>query len=114
VVAATREWAKNNADTVIGVIRAYREGLEWLRNSANKQAALDILRAELPETSAAVAEETYGFLVAAPKGFDAGGKLDLAGAKHVLELRRKYGPEGKTGTDIAQFIDESYFAQAAK
>ena len=77
-------------------------------------AALDILRAELPGTSAAVAEETYGFLVAAPKGFDAGGKLDLAGAKHVLELRRKYGPEGKTGTDIAQFIDESYFAQAAK
>jgi ABC-type nitrate/sulfonate/bicarbonate transport system substrate-binding protein len=114
VIAATREWSKKNADTVVGVIRAYRQGLEWLKSPANKEAAIAILRAELPETTQAAGEETYSFLVAAPKGFDVGGKLDLAGAKHVLELRRKYGPEGKTGTDIARFIEESYFAQAAK
>ena len=105
---------QENADTVVGVIRAYRQGLEWLKSPANKEAAIAILRAELPETTQAAGEETYSFLVAAPKGFDVGGKLDLAGAKHVLELRRKYGPEGKTGTDIARFIEESYFAQAAK
>ena len=50
---------------------------------------------KLPETTPGRGEETYNFLVAEPKGFDPGGKLDLAGAKHVLELRRKYGPQGK-------------------
>ena len=32
----------------------------------------------------------------------------------VLELRRKYGPQGKPGTDVGRFIDESYFERAAK
>jgi ABC-type nitrate/sulfonate/bicarbonate transport system substrate-binding protein len=114
VVAATREWSKNNADTVVGVIRAYRQGLEWLRVPANKQAALDILRAELPETTPAVAEETYAFLVTNPKGFDVGGRLDPAGAKQVLELRRRYGPQGKPAADISRHIDESYFERATK
>jgi ABC-type nitrate/sulfonate/bicarbonate transport system substrate-binding protein len=114
VIAATREWSKNNADTVVGVIRAYRQGLEWLRNPANKQAALDLLRAELPETTPAAAEQTYGFLVTNPKGFDAGGKLDLAGAKQVLELRRRYGPQGKPAADISRHVDETYFERAVK
>ena len=73
-----------------------------------------ILRAELPETTQAAGEENYDFLVAAPQGFDAGGKLDLAGAKQVLALRRQYGPQGKPGTDISRFIDESYFERAVK
>src|SRR4051794_40946000 len=38
VVATTREWAKKNADTVAGFIRAYRQGLEWLKAPANKPA----------------------------------------------------------------------------
>ena len=38
----------------------------------------------------------------------------MAGAKNVLALRRKYGPKGKTITDVGHFIDESYFDQAVK
>ena len=82
---------------------------------ANKQAALDILRAEIAGDHAGRGRrQTYGFLVAAPKGFDAGGKLDLAGAKQVLELRRRYGPQGKPAADISRHIDESYFERAVK
>ena len=114
VGAARRDWAKNNADTVVGFIRAYRQGLEWLKVPGNKQQAMEILRAENPETTPAAAELTYNILVTNPKGFDVGGKIDFAGAKQVLELRRKYGPQGKPAVDIGRFIDESYFERAAK
>jgi ABC-type nitrate/sulfonate/bicarbonate transport system substrate-binding protein len=114
IVAARRDWAKTNADAVVGFIRAYRQGLDWLKDPANKQAAIDVLRGELPETTQAAGEQAYAFLVANPRGFDPGGKIDLAGAKHVLDLRRQYGPQGKPATDFKRFIDESYFERAAR
>jgi ABC-type nitrate/sulfonate/bicarbonate transport system substrate-binding protein len=114
VAATSRAWAKANADTVVAFIRGYRAGLAWLQAPANKQAALAILRAEMPEVDQAGAEENYAIQVADPKGFDPGGRLDLAGAKQVLALRRQYGPQGKPATDIGRFIDESYFERAAR
>jgi ABC-type nitrate/sulfonate/bicarbonate transport system substrate-binding protein len=114
VAATRRDWAKSNADTVVAFIRGYRAGLDWLKAPANKQAAIDVLRAEIPETTPVAAEQNYAQLVADPKGFDAGGRIDAAGARQVLDLRRRYGPQGKTGTDVGRFIDESYFERAIK
>jgi ABC-type nitrate/sulfonate/bicarbonate transport system substrate-binding protein len=114
VAATRRDWAKSNADTVVAFIRGYRAGLAWLRAPANKQTAIEVLRAEIPETTAAAGEQNYAILVADPKGFDPGVKIDQDGAKQVLELRRRYGPQGKSGRDIGRFIDESYFERAAK
>jgi ABC-type nitrate/sulfonate/bicarbonate transport system substrate-binding protein len=114
VAAARRDWAKNNPDTVVAFIRGYRAGLEWLKAPANKVAALAVLRAENPEMNAAGAEENYAMLVASPQGFDAGGKIDLAGAKQVLALRRHYGPQGKSAADVGRFLDESYFERATR
>ena len=113
VVAARRDWAKTNAQLVVGFIRAYRAGLDWLHGPANKQAAIDILRAEIPETTPAAAEENYASSVANPKGFDPGGQIDPVGAQRVLELRRRYGPQGNAAAGIGRFVDESYFRQAA-
>jgi ABC-type nitrate/sulfonate/bicarbonate transport system substrate-binding protein len=113
VGATRRDWAKNNADVLVGFIRAYRQGLDWLKNPANKPQAIEILRGEIAGTSEAAGAEAYASLVLNPRGFDAGGKLDLAGANRVLELRRRYGPQGKGVADISRFIDESYFARAA-
>jgi ABC-type nitrate/sulfonate/bicarbonate transport system substrate-binding protein len=114
VMAARRDWAKSNADAVVAFIRGYQQGLAWLRAPANKAAALDILIAEIPETTPALAEQNYALLVTDPRGLDAGGKIDDTGAKRVLELRRRYGPQGKPAADIGSFVDESYFARAAK
>ncbi len=113
VGAARRDWAKNNADVVTGFIRAYRQGLDWLKDPANKPQAIAILRGEIAGTSETAGEEAYASLVLNPHGFDDGGKLDLAGAARVLELRRRYGPQGKPAADITRFIDESYFERAA-
>ena len=113
VFATRREWAKSNSDMLVNFIRAYRQGLEWVKAPANKEAVIAILRAEIPTTSQAAAEQTYDFLVANPQGFDPGGKIDMAGAKMVLDLRRRYGPPGRS-PEIARMVDESYFERAAK
>jgi hypothetical protein len=73
-----------------------------------------VLREEIPETTEAAGEQNYAILIAKPKGFDAGAKIDPDGAKQVLELRRRYGPQGKPWTDIRAYIDESYFERATR
>jgi ABC-type nitrate/sulfonate/bicarbonate transport system substrate-binding protein len=114
VAATRRDWAKANPDAVVGFVRGYRQGLDWLDVPGNKQAALAILSAEIPETTPALAEESYALLVSDPRGFDPGGKLDPMGVKRVLDLRRQYGPPGGPAADIGRFIDETYFQRATR
>jgi ABC-type nitrate/sulfonate/bicarbonate transport system substrate-binding protein len=114
VAATRRDWAKANPDAVVGFIRGYRQGLDWLHVPANKQAALAILSAEIPETAPALAEQNYALLVSDPRGFDPGGKLDPVGVKRVLDLRRQYGPQGGAATEVSRFVDETYFERAAR
>jgi len=114
VSATRRDWAPKNADTVIRYIRAYRAGQDWLMNQANKDAAIAILKAEFPQMQDNLAQATYKMMVIDNKGYNPGAKMNMAGAENVLDLRRRYGPKGKTVTNVARFIDESYFNQAVK
>lgn len=114
VSAASRAWAKQHSDVVIRYIRAYRAGQDWMMNPANKDAAIAVLTGEFPQMSPKVAQTLYAKLIAAKNGFDPGAKIDRAGAKTVFDLRRKYGPQGKTIKDVSHFIDESYFDKATK
>jgi len=114
VSATRRDWAKQHGDLIVRYIRAYRAGQDWLMNPANKEAAMAILMAEFPQTKPALAQATYKLLVTDNKGYNPGAKLDMAGAKNVLALRRRYGPKGKTISDVSHFIDQSYFNQAIK
>jgi ABC-type nitrate/sulfonate/bicarbonate transport system substrate-binding protein len=114
VSATRRDWAKQNAEVIARYIRAYRAGQDWLMNPANKDAAIAILMAEFPQTKPELAQATYKLLITDNKGYNPGAKLDMAGAKNVLDLRRRYGPKGKTVTDVAHFVDQSYFERAVK
>jgi ABC-type nitrate/sulfonate/bicarbonate transport system substrate-binding protein len=114
VSATRREWAAKNGPTIVRYIRAYRAGQEWLMDPANKDAAIAILKGEFPQMQDKLAQATYKLLITDNKGYDPGAKIDMAGAKNVLELRRRYGPKGKTITDVGRFIDQSYFEQAIK
>ncbi|MPZ59253.1 MAG: ABC transporter substrate-binding protein [Rhizobiales bacterium] len=114
VSATRRDWAAKNADTIVRYIRAYRAGQVWLMAPANKDAAIAILKAEFPQMADNLTQTTYKMLVTENKGFNPGAKIDMAGAKTVLDLRRRYGPKGKTITNVAHFIDERYFNTAIK
>ena len=114
VAASRRDWATTNADVVVGFVRGYRSGLDWLKAPANRSVALDILRREMPEMTVASAVESYGLLIVDAKGFDPGGKIDAVGARRVFQLRRLYGPQGKGISQVGYFIDESYFQRAIR
>jgi ABC-type nitrate/sulfonate/bicarbonate transport system substrate-binding protein len=114
VSAASRAWAKQHGDIVVRYIRAYRAGQEWMMNPANKEAVIGILTAEFPQMSPKIAQTLYAKLITGKDAFDPGAKIGMAGSKTVLDLRRRYGPKGKSINDVSHFIDESYFNQAIK
>lgn len=114
VSAARRDWAKQHRDLVIRYIRAWRAGLDWLTDAKNEQAAIVLLVSKFPQTTPPLARATYEKMVASGKAFDPGAKIDMAGAKTVFDLRRRYGPQGKSTGDVSRFIDESYFNAAIK
>jgi ABC-type nitrate/sulfonate/bicarbonate transport system substrate-binding protein len=111
--ATRRAWARENSETLVGYIRGYRKGLSWLFDPANKSDAIAILRKNLPQMSAELADKSYGVLIN-PKGFARDGALDLAGTKTVLELRSRYGEPKKTLADPAKYYDPTYYEAATK
>ena len=95
-------------------IRGYMAGQAWLMDRKNKDAALAILKAEFPQMPDILSNNIYKLLVIDNTSYNPDAKIDMAGAKNVLDLRRRYGPKGKTVTDVAHFIDESYYNRAVK
>ncbi|HEU5323222.1 MAG TPA: ABC transporter substrate-binding protein, partial [Methylomirabilota bacterium] len=113
VGAARRAWARDNAGRLVGFIRAYRGGLAWLYDPANRAAALALLVRNVRGMTPELAEKTYAVLLAPAGGFEPAAALDLEGARTVLRLRSEYGRPRKELTDPARYVDLSYYQKAA-
>jgi ABC-type nitrate/sulfonate/bicarbonate transport system substrate-binding protein len=111
VGAARRGWAKDNAPKLDGYIRGYLAGLAWLSDPANKEAAIAVLRKNLPQMSPELAAQSYGVLIN-PRGFSPRAQIDLDGVKTVLELRSRYGEPKKALGDPAKYYDPQYYEAA--
>jgi len=111
---ARRSWAKTHEAALVGYIRGYVAGLDWLFDSRNREEAVAIYRRNVPQASEAGASKAYEVLLGGSEGFQRKAKLDLAGAKTVLELRGEYGRPAKKLADPARYIDESYYDRALK
>jgi ABC-type nitrate/sulfonate/bicarbonate transport system substrate-binding protein len=111
VGATRRSWAKDNAKNLEAYIRGYVEGLAWLSDPANKEAAIAVLCKNLPQMSGELAAESYAALIN-PRGFSPKGQIDIEGVKTVLELRSRYGEPKKTLTDPAKYYDPQYYRAA--
>ena len=111
VGAARRSWAKENADKAEGYIRGYIEGLAWLSDPANKDAAIAVLRKNLPQMSPELADQSYAALVKSG-GFMPKAQIDMEGVKTVLELRTRYGNPKKTLSDPGKYYDAQYYQAA--
>ncbi len=113
VGATRRSWAREHQKEVTAYIRGFASAVDWLRKPENKDEAIAILRKNLPQMSPQLAEQTYGVL-AGPKGFTPGARLDLEGVKTVLELRSRYGEPKKPLGDPATYYDATYYDIAVK
>ena len=112
VGATRRDWAKQHPEELIGFIRAYTRGLGWLYARNNKDAAIALLRENLPNMSPELAAKAYDILLAPSGGFAPKAEIDLAGVRTVLALRSEYGEPKKTLTDPAKYINLDYYNEA--
>jgi ABC-type nitrate/sulfonate/bicarbonate transport system substrate-binding protein len=112
VAAARRSWAAANRDKVIAYIRGYVEAIDWLYDRMNRQAAVQILRKNLPQMSQDLAERSYDELLDPQDGFFRQGRMDLEGLKTVLDLRSRYGKPAKLLDDPMKYYDPAFHAAA--
>jgi len=112
VAAVQRPWAKAHEAELVGYIRGYVAGLDWLYKPENKDEAIAILRKNINTMTPELAEQTYGILLAPKGGLFRQAKLDIAGIKTVLALRSQYGEPKKHLTNPAKYYDLSYYKKA--
>lgn len=109
-----RAWARQHAETLERYLAAYIESLRWLRQKANRQAAISLLVEKL-KLSPEVATQTYDLLIDPRLGFTPDAKLDLAGFKNTLALRAEIeGQKGAKPALPARYLDLSYYKAAIK
>jgi len=99
---ALRAWAEGNAGTVERYIAGYLTSLDWLRDRANQNAAVDLLRQRLG-LNEPVAQATYRQLCDPQKGFTPRAKFSEAGFVSVLNVRAE-----TEGADVALATPAAY------
>jgi ABC-type nitrate/sulfonate/bicarbonate transport system substrate-binding protein len=114
VGGARRSWAKDHADQLVGYIRAYIAAVDWLYDDHNKVDAVAVLRKNLPNMPAELADKSYSILLDPKTGFQRKARIDVEGVRTVLALRSEYGEPKKTLTDPAKYYDPTWYDKATR
>jgi ABC-type nitrate/sulfonate/bicarbonate transport system substrate-binding protein len=112
VGAARRSWAKANEPALLGFMRGYRAGVDWIYDRANREIVEAMLVANVRDMTPALAKKSYDLLLADKGGVTRDVALDIEGIRTVLQLRSKYGAPQKTLTDPMKYVDLSYYDKA--
>lgn len=112
VGAARRSWASANEAAMIGFLRAYKAGVDWVYDRANRDIVEALLVANIRDMTPALAKQSSELLLADKGGLSRDLALDPAGIRTVLQLRSKYGTPQKTLTDPDKYIDTTYYRKA--
>ena len=114
VAAVRRSWAARNEATLVGFIRAYKAGVAFVYDPANRDVAEALLVANIRDMTPALAKRAYDLLLATKGGIAKDAALDLDGIRTVLALRSKYAQPAKALSDPSKYIDETYLRAAAR
>jgi len=112
VGAVRKSWASAHAAAMVGFLRAYRAGVEWVCDPANREIAEALLVANIRDMTPALARQSYDLLVAANGGLYRDLRLNPQGMQTVLALRTKYGEPRKTLDDASRYIDTTWYTKA--
>jgi ABC-type nitrate/sulfonate/bicarbonate transport system substrate-binding protein len=108
IVAARHDWAVDHSALVGKFITAYREGLAWALDPANREAATALLLARMPDIKPGVAEAVMTSVLSPRSGLTPDGAVLPDGLRAVLDLRSRYGRPQRTLTDIDKYLSLSY------
>ena len=113
LVGATRRgWATAHRVELVGFIRGYVAGLDWLYEPKSKDPAIALFRENLPAMSPELAAKSYDILLDAKRGFARKADIDMTGVRTVLALRSEYGEPRILLKDPGKYIDLSYYKAA--
>jgi len=104
IFAVNREWAQKNRDTLVAYLRAWLKGMSWVKDPANREAAIKLVGTELklnPKQAADSVEE-----------LSTTGSLNLSGLQVVLDLRNQFGFKLNKGDKLPVYYDAAYFNAA--
>ena len=114
VGGARKSWADANREAVVGYIRAFAAGVDWLYDPRNKDEAVAILRKNLPAMNEQAGQAAYSVLLHPRDGFQPKAQIDLEGVRTVLRLRSKYGQPQKTLTEATRYYDDGFYRAAMR
>jgi ABC-type nitrate/sulfonate/bicarbonate transport system substrate-binding protein len=107
VGAARRSWARQNEEALVGFIRAYHAGVQFVADPGNREVAEALLVALAGRTmTPQLAKQAADALLDPKSGFIRDAAVNLRGVGTVLRLRSKY--TGKALGDPAKYVDASY------
>jgi ABC-type nitrate/sulfonate/bicarbonate transport system substrate-binding protein len=104
IFAVNRLWAQKNRETLVAYLRAWLKGMSWVKDPANRDAAIKLVGAELklnPKQATESVEE-----------LSTTGNLNLPGLQVVLDLRNQFGFKLNKGDKLPVYYDPAYFNAA--
>jgi ABC-type nitrate/sulfonate/bicarbonate transport system substrate-binding protein len=104
VLAVNRDWAQKNRDTLVAYLRAWHKGMIWVKDQANREAAIKMVGAELKLNPKQAAESVDELSTT--------GNLNLPGLQVVLDLRNQFGFKLNKGDKLPVYYDAAYFNAA--
>ena len=111
-VVAQRGWIANNETAVIGMMRAYRDAMEWLFEPKNREIAEALLVAHDRGMTPALSRQTYDVLTDPKEGLYRNVALDIEGLRTVLNLRNKFSTPPMNLTDPMKYVDLELYRKA--
>jgi ABC-type nitrate/sulfonate/bicarbonate transport system substrate-binding protein len=111
-VIAQRGWIAKNEAAVIGLMRAYRDAMEWLFDPKNREITEALLVAHDRGMTPALARPTYEALVDPKEGLYRNLALNIEGLRKVLELRNKFSTPPMNLTDPMKYVDLELYGKA--
>jgi ABC-type nitrate/sulfonate/bicarbonate transport system substrate-binding protein len=112
VGAVRKSWAQAHEAAMVGFLRAYRAGVEWVCDPANREIAEALLVANIRDMTPSLARQSYDLLVAKDVGLYRDLRLSPAGMQTVLALRTRYGEPRKTLGDASKYVDTTWYTKA--
>ena len=109
---AQRGWIAGNETAVIGVMRAYRDAMEWLFDPRNREIAEALLVANDREMTPALARRTYEVFTDPKEGLIRNVAVNIEGLRTVLALRNKFSEPPMTLTDPMKYVDPGLYQKA--
>jgi ABC-type nitrate/sulfonate/bicarbonate transport system substrate-binding protein len=103
--AAQRGWLAQNEAAAIGVMRGYREAMEWIYDPKNREIAEALLVANDREMTPALARRTLEVFTDPKEGLFRDVAISMDGMRTVLDLRNRFGQPATKLTDPQKYVD---------